>query len=378
MRAWENENVQLVIDLQRQMMDLTGTPQDPVDWTKPDEWIPERLSGEQARLAKKLWVTSGGQTNPRHVYGAYLLINSAGLLDQSAGVYKRTERSDRLLDEEAAIIAEIDRSEGVPRILALLAEKASAKRSDLIDDWGNYLAQVSKITQLSMIKDTLRRRLINTVERGLVTRDGNRYSISEAGRIYLKSLSQQSPTLVHAATGTTSTEIDAAAAIAAHNKEARGTLVKRLMALEPYAFEHFVKELLEAMDYENVQVTKQSGDKGVDVVANFQFGITEIKEVVQVKRSEQTIRRPTIDQLRGALPYHGALRGTIITLGRFAEGVDAAALHPGAAPITLIDGPRLLELAEKYAVGLRKKQAYLLDIDEVFFAERSEGAPTVG
>ncbi|MBV8687063.1 MAG: restriction endonuclease [Alphaproteobacteria bacterium] len=376
--AWDGESVQRVIDLHNALMELTGTPQAPVDWTEPDVWIPERLSGEHARLARKLWEGSGRRTNPRHVYGAYLLINSANLLAQENGTYRRTPRSEALLTDDPQLIRELDRSEGLPRILALLAEKASARRGDLLDDWGNYLAQVSKISSPSMIKDTLRRRLLNMVERGLVTRDGNRYAISEAGRAYLKSLGEQAPLAHQAAIGTTSTEIDAAAAIATHNKVARIALVKRLMALDPYAFEHFVKELLEAMDYENVQVTKQSGDKGVDVVANFQFGITEIKEVVQVKRSELTIRRPLIDQLRGALPYHGAIRGTLITLGRFAKGVEEAALYPGAAPITLIDGSRLVELVERHQVGLRRKPAYLLEIDEAFFAEKSLEYDPVG
>jgi restriction system protein len=367
-RAWAGESTQLVLDLHNKLMELTGTPQEPVDWTHPDVWIPERLSGEHARLAKKLWDVSDGQTNPRHVYGAYLLIKSANLLDQENGKFIATARSTAFLSNDSKVIEELDRNEGLPRILALLAEKASAKRSDLIDDWGNYLAQVSNISSLSMIKDTLRRRLLNMVERGLVDRDGNRYSISESGRSYLKLLGEQT---VVGGFGPTATEIDAAASIATHNKSARTALVERLLALKPYAFEHFVKELLEAMDYENVQVTKQSGDKGVDVVANFQFGITEIKEVVQVKRSELTVRRPLIDQLRGALPYHGAIRGTLITLGKFAKGVEQSALYPGAAPITLIDGERLVDLVEKHQVGLRRKPAYLLEIDEAFFAERS-------
>lgn len=371
MRAWNGESVQLVLDLHSRLMELTGTPQAPVDWTEPDAWIPERLSGNHASLAKKLWEGSGRRTNPRHVYGAYLLINSANLLAQENGVYRRTKRSEAFLADDPELIQELDRSEGLPRILALLAEKASARRGELLDDWGNYLAQVSKITSPSMIKDTLRRRLLNMVERGLVTRDGNRYTISDLGRTYLKELGEQSSPAEKQALGTATTEIDAAAAIGTHNKAARAALVGRLMGLEPYAFEHFVKELLEAMDYENVQVTKQSGDKGVDVVANFQFGITEIKEVVQVKRSELTVRRPLIDQLRGALPYHGAIRGTLITLGKFAKGVAESALYPGAAPITLIDGDRLVELVEKHEVGLRKKAAYLLEIDEAFFAERN-------
>lgn len=378
LRSWQDESVQLVIDLHSKLMELTGTPQTPVDWTEPDAWIPERLSGDHARLAMKLWKGSGQRTNPRHVYGAYLLINSATLLAQESGIYRRTKRSDAFLADDPELIQELDRSEGLPRILALLAEKASARRGELLDDWGNYLAQVSKITSPSMIKDTLRRRLLNMVERDLVIRDGNRYRISDAGRAYLKDLGEQSSRSAKQALGSTPTEIDAAAAIATHNKSARAALVGRLMALEPYAFEHFVKELLEAMDYENVQVTKQSGDKGVDVVANFQFGITEIKEVVQVKRSELTVRRPLIDQLRGALPYHSAIRGTLITLGKFAKGVSDAALYPGAAPITLIDGDRLVELVEKHQVGLRKKPAYLLEIDEAFFAERNvENEPHV-
>ena len=370
-RAWEGESVQLVIDLHNRLMSLTGTPQEPVDWTEPDKWIPERLAGEHARLATKLWQMSNRHTNPRHVYGAYLLINSANLLSRANGKYELTERSQAFLKNDPELVQELDRNEGIPRILALLAEKALARRSDLIDDWGNYLAQVSNITRLSMIKDTLRRRLLNLVERGLVDRDGNRYSISEAGRAYLDLLGETKISDVADPFIPSSTEIDAAAAIATHNKAARNAIVSRLMALEPYAFEHFVKELLEAMDYENVQVTKQSGDKGVDVVANFQFGITEIKEVVQVKRTEITVRRPLIDQLRGALPYHGAIRGTLITLGKFAKGVEESALFPGAAPITLIDGERLVDLIEKHQVGFRRKPAYLLEIDEAFFAEHN-------
>lgn len=72
--------------------------------------------------------------------------------------------------------------------------------------------------------------------------------------------------------------------------------------MNPYKFEHLVGQLLEAMGYEQVEVTKASGDKGVDVVGKVQVGITTITEVVQVKRMQNTITRPFIDQLRGALP----------------------------------------------------------------------------
>ena len=43
-------------------------------------------------------------------------------------------------------------------------------------------------------------------------------------------------------------------------------------------------------------------------------------------------------QLRGPLPYHKAIRGTLITLGNLSKGCTEAALFPGAAPVGLING----------------------------------------
>jgi restriction system protein len=149
-------------------------------------------------------------------------------------------------------------------------------------------------------------------------------------------------------------------------------LRERLGKMNPYRFESLVKDLLEAMDYEDLVVTKQSGDKGVDVVANYEFGITQIREVVQVKRYQGSITRPILDQLRGALPYHQAIRGTIITLGKFAQGCKDAALYPGAAPITLIDGDKLIELMLKHEVGIKKRPQTLIEIDESYFAENAD------
>jgi restriction system protein len=127
-----------------------------------------------------------------------------------------------------------------------------------------------------------------------------------------------------------------------------------------------VRDLLEAMGYEDVTVTKASGDYGVDVVATVQFGITTITEVVQVKRRQESIQRPILDQLRGALPYYKALRGTILTLGTFSTGCINAALFVGAAPIGLIDGEKLLDLLIKYDIGAQKRSLSLYEIDEEY------------
>ena len=55
------------------------------------------------------------------------------------------------------------------------------------------------------------------------------------------------------------------------------------------------------MDYQNVEVVGQSGDRGVDVVADIQLGVTSVREVVQAKRHKGTIQRKELDALRGSL-----------------------------------------------------------------------------
>jgi restriction system protein len=107
-------------------------------------------------------------------------------------------------------------------------------------------------------------------------------------------------------------------------------------------------------------------------VATIQFGITTITEVVQVKRYHKTINRPLLDQLRGALPLHKAIRGTLISLGNFSSGCKEFAFFPGAAPIGLIDGDHLLDLLFEHEVGIKKRSAILYEINEDYFDESAD------
>ncbi|MFP3943289.1 MAG: restriction endonuclease [Alphaproteobacteria bacterium] len=367
LRIWDGVPVVEVRDMINAIREQTGTPQDPVDWSKPDDWIGERLDGANAVLAWRIWQESGGAVNPRHVYGPYLLIRGTGLLSEERGVFRISEFGARFIAEEPEAVRRIDEREGIPKLLALVAEASPCRRGDLMDGWASYLRAVSKFNSPSTIRTTLWARLHNLAERGLITRDGNSYSISDAGLAWLEEVPPRDQT-----GRPQSSRAAVIAAQRAHNKAQREALRDRLMALDPYAFEHFVRDLLNAMDYENVEVTKQSGDKGVDVVADFQYGITEIKEVVQVKRTLNSINRTVVDSLRGALGYHNAIRGCIITLGSFARGAREGAVHPGVAPITLIDGESLLDLAQKHGVGLRRDPLDLYEVDESAFRTEEE------
>ncbi len=129
-----------------------------------------------------------------------------------------------------------------------------------------------------------------------------------------------------------------------------------LLEMDPFKFEQLVKLLLEEMGYENVATTSPTNDKGVDVVGTIELGISAVREVIQIKRHRGTIGRPVLDQLRGSLYRFNAVRGTVITTGRFSKGAEDAAFERGAPPITLIDGERLLDLLFDYQIGVNKKQ----------------------
>jgi restriction system protein len=105
----------------------------------------------------------------------------------------------------------------------------------------------------------LRHRLDNLTERALLTREGNQYAITSAGLSWLKGFDG-------AAQSKTTAPSKRAVVIEAardHNDEQLRAFKARLMQLSAEQFERFVKELLDAMEYEDVRVTKLSGDKGV-------------------------------------------------------------------------------------------------------------------
>jgi len=365
LKIWQGVAKTVVYDMIKAIQNQTGTPQNPVDWSEPDRWIPARLSGSDTRLAATIWHQSQQTVNPRHVYGSYLFISTYNLLVAGPDdMYQLTKQGEGFLNQDPPIVRDIDEAEGIPQLLAILATKTQAKRADLLTEWGDFLHEYSNFGTPSTIKDTLRRRLGNAIERGLVERQGNIYLITSQGVQYAARISRQP----------IDPQRNVLQAINTYNQKQRETLKAQLSEMHPYRFEHLVRDLLEAMGYEDVTVTKESGDKGVDVVATVQFGISTIKEVIQVKRHKGNIGRPILDQLRGALPYHKAIRGTIITLGKFSGGCQEAALFAGAAPIGLIDGEKLLDLLIEHEVGIRKRPAQLYEIDEGVFTTVGETA----
>ena len=57
MKAVSGYSLKAVRDMITAIHEQTGTPQQPVDWSEPDLWISERLSGEDAEIARRIWDT---------------------------------------------------------------------------------------------------------------------------------------------------------------------------------------------------------------------------------------------------------------------------------------------------------------------------------
>lgn len=344
---------------------LRGTPQNTVDWTDPDKWIEERLTGRNRDIAKLIWIESHKKVNPRWTRGPQFLMTGYNLISDNNGIYQLTTEGQMFVcKQDNSIARNIDIKEGLVQVLRQLSLINNGKRSDLLDEWTEYTKYNSNLKQDSVIKDYLRRRIINLVDRGYVKRDANTYSITEKGIKYLSSIEQENPNPI------IDKETELNQNIERFNKEQKKLLKEYLARTTPYQFENIIKDLLSSMGYEDVRITSPTNDKGVDVTGVSQNGITTVKEVIQVKRNNTSnISRPILDALRGSLHRFDAFQGTIITLSDFAKGAKDAAFEKGAAPLTLINGDKLIDLLIKNGVGITRKTAIYYLLDEKYFGE---------
>ncbi|MEM1416314.1 MAG: restriction endonuclease [Myxococcota bacterium] len=358
LRVWPGRPRRQITGLKATIGALRGTPQQTVDWTDPDAWIEERLSGEDRELAEAIWKGSDGAVNPRHSYGHWLLATKYELLaEDAAGIMQLTDVGRGFLDSPGGDVeVALDEGEGLIKLLSIVADTGPARSAALMEDWTEYLQRHSSFNSDSTMSGALRQRLNNLLERALVERRSSLYSVTQRGLDYLAQVGDED-----SVGGQEQPELRVL--IRDQEKAVRESLRDLLLDMDPFAFEHLIKRLLEEMDYQNVRVTSPGGDGGVDVIADIELGITSVREVVQVKRHRRTIQRKDLDALRGSLYRFDAVRGTIISTSSFSKGTKEAAFATGAAPITLIDGDKLVDFLIEHGIGVRKRTVELLEVD---------------
>jgi restriction system protein len=152
-----------------------------------------------------------------------------------------------------------------------------------------------------------------------------------------------------------------------HNHQVRKALRDRLLAMKPGEFEELISQLLAEMGFEMVEVTKLSGDGGIDVRGTLVVGdVVRIKMAVQVKKwkLKNNIQAPVVQQVRGSLGAHE--QGLIITTSDFSPGAVKEAAQPDKTPIALMNGDQLVMLLMEHGIGVHRSTPDLFEIDEEF------------
>ena len=147
----------------------------------------------------------------------------------------------------------------------------------------------------------------------------------------------------------------------------RKKLYDVLVHMNPYSFEKLTQRLLRECGFEDVKVTKKSGDGGIDGTGKLKInGIFSFNIAFQCKRYQGSVGAPDIRDFRGSLTTD-IEKGLFITTGSFSKQAVEEASNPGKQQIDLIDGEEFISKLAEYGIGVREVKDY--DIDEEYFAK---------
>lgn len=217
------------------------------------------------------------------------------------------------------------------------------------------------------------------IEEGLIETAGETPEATMAAQIYLDINNIKNSVFKKVARGLFTLTAKTESANSPHviiynqNEHVKKDLLDKLLSMDPFQFEYLVADLLQKIGYENVSVTKRSGDKGIDVIANLTVGgITNVKTVIQVKRYAlgNKIDGKIIAQLRGSAEVDQ--RGLVITTSDFQKSAIEESKAPNKMPVSLVNGERLIELLIKYGIGVKKDQVTIFTLDNQYFENESD------
>lgn len=151
----------------------------------------------------------------------------------------------------------------------------------------------------------------------------------------------------------------------AETKGWREQISEILQNMNPYAFEKLAQRLLRECGFSEVEVTKKSGDGGIDGVGKLRInGIFSFNVAFQCKRYKGQVGAPEIRDFRGSLGTN-IEKGVLITTGVFTNAAKEEASSEGKRLIDLMDRNEFINKLAEYGIGLRAITSY--EVDEDFF-----------
>ncbi len=127
-----------------------------------------------------------------------------------------------------------------------------------------------------------------------------------------------------------------------------------------YGFERLCVQLFKAVGYKDVEVTKASGDGGIDGYGFLVLGLVRFKVVFQAKRYRDIkISINDIKLLNQSKQDEGAEKAVFITTSYFTKEARKTANN---LDVSLINGEELVQLLQEHKIGYRFDKRFLDEI----------------
>ena len=147
------------------------------------------------------------------------------------------------------------------------------------------------------------------------------------------------------------------------SKSWREQITDILLNMNPYAFEKLAQRLLRECGFSDVEVTKRTGDGGIDGTGKLRMnGIFSFNVAFQCKRYKGAVGAPERRDFRGSLSTN-IEKGVLITTGFFTRAALEEASSEGKRLIDLMDGEDLINKLAEYGIGLNEVKSYEVDMD---------------
>jgi restriction system protein len=142
----------------------------------------------------------------------------------------------------------------------------------------------------------------------------------------------------------------------------KADLLEVLQNLTPHGFEKICQRLLRESGFENVVVTGQSHDGGIDGYGTLEMNpFVSFKVLFQCKRYKGTVSRAQVGDFRNAM-IGRAEKGIIMTTGTFSSDAIKEANREGAPQVELVDGEKLVDMFQRVELGVKPKIIYKVDL----------------
>ncbi len=131
----------------------------------------------------------------------------------------------------------------------------------------------------------------------------------------------------------------------------------QLLMINPYRFEYLIKSVIEHFGFRNVEVTKSSGDGGIDLnawVADNDYFFAGTLVQFQVKRWRHSIGSVEINSFRGAMS--SIAKGVFVTTSHYTRAAIEEAKNSTKPSISLIDGKKLSDMVIEINLQLNDYQ----------------------